>query len=82
MGGKDFCFIELNDGSGPVGLQCVVDSSLPNFAQIAKATTGASFKMVGKLIKSPAKGQLVELQVCSPEAHYCKVIGECPGDSY
>jgi len=68
-GGKDFCFIELNDGSGPVSLQVVVDSTMPNFAEIVKATTGASFKMVGKLIRSPAKGQLVELAVCSPENH-------------
>jgi len=82
MGGKDFAFIELNDGSSPVGLQCVVDSTMPNFAAISKATTGASFKMVGKLIRSPAKGQLVELQVCSPKDHYIKLIGECPGDSF
>lgn len=80
--GKDFCFIELNDGSSQSVLQVVVDSSMPNFADIVKQSTGASFKMVGKLIRSPAKGQLVELQVCSPEVHNIKVVGECPGDSY
>jgi len=82
MGGKDFCFIELNDGSCQSSLQVVVDSSMPNFAQVSKQATGASFKAVGKLIRSPAKGQLVELQVCCPEKHKIKVIGECPGDSY
>jgi aspartyl/asparaginyl-tRNA synthetase len=54
MGGKDFAFIELTDGSGAGTLQVVVDSSIPNFAQIAKA-------IKGKLIRSPAKGQHVEL---------------------
>jgi hypothetical protein len=34
---------------------------MPNFDQVAAARTGASFKIKGKLIKSPAKGQLVEL---------------------
>lgn len=82
MGGKDFCFIELNDGSASTSLQVVVDSSMPNFQQISHQATGASFKMIGKLIKSPAKGQLVELQVCAPDVHHIKVIGECPGDSY
>jgi len=72
----------LNDGSGQSSLQVVVDSTMPNFEEITHQATGASFKCVGKLIKSPAKGQLVELQVCSPEVHSIKVVGECPGDSY
>lgn len=82
MGGKDFCFIELNDGSCQTSLQVVVDSTMPNFAEVSHQATGASFKAVGKLIRSPAKGQLVELQVCCPINHKIKVIGECPGDSY
>lgn len=56
MGGKDFAFIELNDGSGSTCLQVVVDSSMPNFDEIAASKVGASFKIKGKLIKSPAKG--------------------------
>lgn len=82
MGGKDFAFIELTDGSGSSTLQVVVDSSMPNFDKVSKTTTGASFKMKGKLIRSPAKGQLVELQVCCPERHSVKILGDCPGDSY
>jgi len=54
--GKGLCFIELNDGSGPGHLQVVLDSAMPNFAEVTKMTAGASFKMVGKLIRSPAKG--------------------------
>ena len=56
MGGKDFAFIELTDGSGLGTLQVVVDSTMPDFAQVAKATVGTSFKIKGKLIRSPAKG--------------------------
>lgn len=82
MSGNHFCFVELTDGSGSSTLQCVVDATMPNFAEVIKCTTGASFKIKGKLIRSPAKGQLVELQVCCPTAHAIKVIGECPGDEF
>ena len=61
MGGKDFAFIELNDGSGSSSLQVVVDSSMPTFQDVASANVGSSFKIKGKLIKSPAKGQVFEL---------------------
>ena len=61
MSGQHFCFVELTDGSGSSTLQCVVDATMPNFAEVIKCTTGASFKIKGKLIRSPAKGQLVEL---------------------
>ena len=63
MGGKDFAFIELTDGSCSSTLQVVVDSSMPNFDDVAISKVGASYKFKGKLIKSPAKGQLFELQV-------------------
>ncbi len=55
---------------------------MANFAEVSKATVGTSFKIKGKLIKSPAKGQLFELQVCHADTHACKIIGDCPGDSY
>ena len=61
MGGKDFAFIELTDGSSGQTLQVVVDSSMPNFAEVSKATVGYCFKVKGKLIRSPAKGQPFEL---------------------
>jgi hypothetical protein len=61
MGGKDFAFIELTDGSCMTALQVVVDSSMPRFDEVAISKVGASYKFKGKLIKSPAKGQLFEL---------------------
>lgn len=61
MGGKDFAFIELTDGTGFKTLQVVVDSTIPNFQEIADSKVGASFKFKGKLIRSPAAGQPFEL---------------------
>jgi len=59
--GKDFCFVELNDGSCFKNLQVVVDKAVLGFDDVAKAIVGASFMFKGTLIESPAKGQLFEL---------------------
>lgn len=55
---SDITFIALNDGSSLTNLQIVVNKNiqLQNGCNI-----GASLKVKGKLVKSPAKGQLVEL---------------------
>ena len=75
-------FVELNDGSCSNTLQVVVTNAMPEFPDISKSLTGASFKFKGKLIESPAKGQLFELQVCEPSVHSAKVIGHCDGKTY
>jgi len=54
----------------------VVDQTIPNFEEISKAGAGASFRIKGKFIKSPAKGQPIEVQVNHAEKHYVKVVGE------
>lgn len=80
-GGGKLIFIELNDGSSGTSLQVVVEKgatpeeSIPNFEEIAKAGLGASFRIRGKLVKSPAKGQVIEVQVKDPKEHYVKVLG-------
>jgi hypothetical protein len=66
-GGKDFCFIELTDGSFIKGLQVIVTKEIEGFDSISKANVGTSFKIKGTLIKSPAQGQLFELQVSRPD---------------
>ena len=48
---------------------------MPNFEEVAKVTSGGSFRIRGKLVKSPAKGQVIEVQVNDPENHYVKVLG-------
>ena len=55
---------------------------MPEFADIAKSLIGSAYKFKGKLIESPAKGQLFELQVCEPSVHTGKVIGHCDGKTY
>jgi asparaginyl-tRNA synthetase len=58
---KAFSFIELNDGSCLKGLQVIVDAALPDYAQIARANTGASVEIHGKLVESKGGGQKWEV---------------------
>lgn len=59
---KTFCFIELNDGSTLSSIQIILDHSHKDYkAVLPKLTTGASIKVIGKAVKSPAKGQAIEI---------------------
>uniref|UniRef100_A0A7S4GAY4 asparagine--tRNA ligase n=1 Tax=Eutreptiella gymnastica TaxID=73025 RepID=A0A7S4GAY4_9EUGL len=58
-------FVELNDGSGPTGLQIVLEpTNCPDLEEFKKlgAGYGACIEVTGKVVKSPAAGQLVEMQ--------------------
>jgi len=56
-------FIELNDGSCFANLQVIAPATLPNYqTEIPRLHPGASLKVTGLLVKSPAAGQAVELQ--------------------
>ena len=55
---------------------------MPNYAEIEKANIGTSFQFKGTLIKSPAKGQLFELQVSQPDRHHAKIFGNCDAGKY
>jgi asparaginyl-tRNA synthetase len=68
---KAFSFIEVNDGSSLKGIQVIANSSLPEYAQIEKVTTGASIEVRGKLVPSQGQGQKWEVV-----ADTFKVIGE------
>lgn len=82
-------FIELTDGTTPSSLQVpfipiyllidffqvVVDKSLPTFEELLKCDAGTSFRICGKIVKSPAAGQVIELKVTSSESHYAKILG-------
>ncbi len=73
-----FSFLNINDGSAMANLQVVADKELENYdAEIAHLSAGASVKVTGKLLESPAKGQRVELHATSVE-----VIGHCDAASY
>ncbi|GMH56780.1 hypothetical protein TL16_g02216 [Triparma laevis f. inornata] len=59
-------FIELNDGSTTLSVQCVLKESTTGFEE-SKSTksggTGASFEIVGEVIQSEGAGQAIEILV-------------------
>jgi asparaginyl-tRNA synthetase len=59
---KTFSFIELNDGSCLKNLQVIADSSLPNYAEIQRLSTGASVSVQGRLVASQGQGQKWEVR--------------------
>ena len=68
-----FSFVELNDGSCFQNLQVVAPNTLPNYAaEVLKLFPGASIKVTGKLVESPASGQAVELH-----AEELVLLGAC-----
>jgi asparaginyl-tRNA synthetase len=73
---KGFSFLELNDGSCLGNLQVVIDAGVPGYADIARAGTGASVRIRGRLIPSPAAGQKWELH-----ADEFRLLGEA-GEDY
>ncbi len=59
---KAFSFLELNDGSCLKGIQVIADAALPNYAtEIARAHTGASIEVQGRLVESKGSGQKWEV---------------------
>jgi asparaginyl-tRNA synthetase len=74
--GKNFGFIELNDGSFFRSVQIVFDEYLKNFAEISKLTTGASLVVCGIVTDSPGKEQSFEIKAseitveCTSPADY------------
>ena len=59
---KAVAFIEINDGSCMANIQAVVGEP-DKWPDLVKILTGASVRVKGKLIESPAKGQKYELAV-------------------
>jgi asparaginyl-tRNA synthetase len=75
---KRVSFIELTDGTCAGHLQLVVDPALAGYADIAaKLQTGASIRVAGELVLSPAKGQKYEFQVKS-----LNLIGEADPEQF
>ena len=75
-------FISLNDGSSLTSLQIIIDpksdEDIINFDNIHnRATKGVCINAFGKIIKSPAKGQDIEL-VCKN----LKIYGDVDGSIY
>jgi asparaginyl-tRNA synthetase len=75
---KRVSFVELSDGTSVDNLQLVVDPQLAEYQAVAaKLQTGASIKVAGELVLSPAKGQKYEFQVKS-----LQLVGEADPETY
>lgn len=76
---KSAVFLEVNDGSCMANIQCVFSEAVAQAAQdaLSRAGTGASVRVEGTLVPSPAAGQTAEVAVSSLE-----LIGEAPAESY
>lgn len=72
---KNFCFVELNDGSCFESLQIVIPSNLINDTH--NLSLGSSLEINGKLVKSVGALQQIEMI-----AENVRQIGFCPGESY
>ncbi|MFZ5798824.1 MAG: asparagine--tRNA ligase [Desulfobulbus sp.] len=71
-------FLELSDGSCLANLQVVAGPGLDKFDDLRRAlTTGASVRVLGTLVPSPAKGQEVELQ-----AEEIEILGTADPETY
>jgi asparaginyl-tRNA synthetase len=68
-------FVELSDGSCNKPLQIVIEHTIPNFADFIKENVATCIKVRGTLVKSPAKGQLIEMLVNDPEKHEVVIMG-------
>lgn len=74
--GKETVFITLNDGQGNNSLQVVVQKDFASFAEISKCKVSTSFKITGKIVKSPKEGQLLEMQIDDNENHKVEILGK------
>lgn len=59
---KDFSFLEVNDGSCLKNIQIIADTTLPNYSEIEKITTGSAVSVSGKLVESIGGGQKWEIK--------------------
>lgn len=73
-----FSFLEVNDGSCLANIQVIAESELSNYdGEIKKLSAGCSVTINGRLEKSPAKGQNVEIH-----ASKIVVVGWSDPDEY
>ncbi len=62
---KDFCFLEINDGSAVDNIQIIADNTLQNYQDILNLTTGSSVSVTGEVVPSQGKGQKYEIRAKS-----------------
>jgi len=70
---KGFSFIEINDGSCLKNMQVIADSTVSNYDDIKKLSTGSAVIITGGMIESPGKGQQWEIK-----AENVEIVGIAP----
>ncbi len=70
-------FIAINDGSTIQNLQAVIEINQFDDGIVRRITTGSCLSVTGKLIPSPAKGQLVEVKV-----DQLAILGDSDAEKY
>lgn len=58
-----------------------MDESVQGFQEVAALGTGASVRVVGVVVKSPAQGQQVEI-ACTTAVHSVQILGDVDSKSY
>lgn len=75
---KDFCFLEVNDGSIIKNIQVIIGTDITNYKEkIAQLNTGCSVIIKGYLVPSQGKNQKSEIK-----AEEIDIIGEANPEEY
>lgn len=78
---KGLAFLKINDGSTFRELQAVLLPEAEGFEAVCAQGTGASVRIEGEVVESPAKGQAVEISCSKPE-HKVVVLGSVDPKAY
>lgn len=71
---KTFAFIEINDGSQLRNLQIIANDTVKEYEKLLEqASTGASIKASGTIVRSPGGKQAFEMQL-----ETFQILGTCP----
>ena len=81
-GGRNFCFVDLNDGSTIKNLQIIVNKDVPNYSDLIKEGIGSCIQFRGEIVKSPGNKQPIEMKVENKEGVYVKIMGTCKQGEY
>ena len=75
---KAFSFVEVNDGSSLKGMQVVAAGDMQSYETVMEElSTGAAVSVIGEVVASKGKGQVLEVKASSVE-----LVGACPADEY
>ncbi|CAJ1458705.1 unnamed protein product [Effrenium voratum] len=76
---KKWAFLKVNDGTTVQELQIVVVAEAEGFEAVCAQGTGASVRVEGEVVESPAKGQAVEISCSSAGV---EVLGAVESKAY